>query len=255
MKITSTKYKNETVRVDGTPVLFDDNGVADVPTRTVLRLARDPVHEVGKNRTDHVEVVYEAPSPSRKKPRKPNNAASAAMLARRERKVQRQAEIHIERTKGTPMKEIVKKFGRKTAAPLLALLVVVLTPSVALAAEAVVSTATQEILVKVIEIVGTLLGVVATWAVWKAKSYFEKKTKIDIPEKYEALMESWAQKGVNYAKEIAHKKAKESVIYKGPEKLELALKFGLDLAEEHKLDARAKEKLEKYIHAKLGEAR
>ena len=106
-----------------------------------------------------------------------------------------------------------------------------------------------------IELMAGVLTVVLSALAIKVRTYFTKKTGIEIPAQTEAMLEAWAIKGMNYAKEKAHQANKDKNTLTGPAKLELALKFGLDLAEEHKLGGKAKEKLENYIHAKLGESR
>ena len=112
------------------------------------------------------------------------------------------------------------------------------------------------ILGHVIEVVATALALLVAWGVRKATKYFEAKTKIDIPDKMEIMIANWASKSVDYAEEKAHqfRKAKKRKM-KGPDKLEAALGFGLSLAEEHGMTELAKEKLEMYIEAKLGEKR
>ena len=143
----------------------------------------------------------------------------------------------------------------RKALALMTFALVFLASGLALAAEAADPGALSRVVDKLIEVAAGVLAILIPYVLWKVRAFVEKKTKIDIPEKTEAMLEAWAMKGLHYAKEIAHQKTKENITLKGPEKLELALKFGLDLAEEHKIDKKAKEKLEKYVHAKLGEAR
>ena len=114
----------------------------------------------------------------------------------------------------------------------------------------------SRILGHAIEIIATILLLLATWATKKAVTYFEKKTNIDVPAATEAMIADWAGRAVNYAEEKAHQyKSSKKRKMKGPDKLEAALSFGLALAEQHKLPDLAKDKLEAYIESKLGEIR
>lgn len=110
----------------------------------------------------------------------------------------------------------------------------------------------QQLLAHLLEIVAAVVTILVAWLTKKASSYFQRKTGVET----EALLTAWADKGVNYATEQAHKYLqKTGHRMKGPEKLEQALQFGLMLAEENKLPNQAKEKLVSYIEAKLGEGR
>jgi len=118
------------------------------------------------------------------------------------------------------------------------------------------SPALSRVMTHVIELMATLLMVLMTALIGKATSYFTKKTKIEIPAKTEEMLASWGGKAVNYASEKAHQyNAEKGELMKGPDKLEVALGFGLSLAEEHGMADLAKEKLTKYIEAHLGEKR
>jgi hypothetical protein len=107
-----------------------------------------------------------------------------------------------------------------------------------------------------IELLASILMILMGLLAKKATTFFERKTKIDIPAKQEEMIAAWAGKAVTYGKEKAHQFRKEKgEKMKGPDKLEHALSFGLSLAEEHGLPDLAKDKLTKYIEAKLGEER
>lgn len=118
------------------------------------------------------------------------------------------------------------------------------------------ASAFSQVMTHVIELMATLLMLLMTALIAKATSYFTKKTKIEIPAKTEEMLAVWGSKAVNYASEKAHQyNASKGETMKGPEKLEVALGFGLSLAEEHGMADLAKEKLTKYIEAHLGEKR
>lgn len=124
------------------------------------------------------------------------------------------------------------------------------------AAKSEVKSALGGLLVQIIELLGIILGLLAAWLMKKGITYVEKKTKVDIPAKYEEMLAEWAGKAVNYASEKAHQFAVEKgEKMKGPDKLEAALGFGMALAEEHGVTKLGKEKLVKYIESKLGETR
>ena len=107
-----------------------------------------------------------------------------------------------------------------------------------------------------IEAVATLLMVLIGFAVRKVSKFFHEKTKIEIPAKTEDMISAWGEKAVGYAKEKAHQYVTEKgEKMKGPDKLEVALGFGLGLAEEYGLPNLAKDKLTKYIEAHLGTTR
>jgi hypothetical protein len=119
-----------------------------------------------------------------------------------------------------------------------------------------VKSALGSLLVQVIEVLTVVLMLLAGWLTKKGITFVEKKTKVDIPAKYEDMLAGWAGKSVSYAAEKAHQYAVEKgEKMKGPDKLEAALGFGLSLAEEHGVTDLGKEKLVKYIESKLGESR
>lgn len=124
----------------------------------------------------------------------------------------------------------------------------------AFAQEAPAPAVASQLLEHLVEIIAAALGALLLLLVKKAITFVEAKTKIDIPAKTEEMLYDWASRGVSYAEEKAHQVASKTTI-KGPEKLELALGFAMKLAEEHKLDQLAKEKLVKYIEAHLGTTR
>ena len=137
-------------------------------------------------------------------------------------------------------------------------IVVWLMPAVAYAeaAEAADMNAASDMMMMVLKIVMTVLGILATWLTTKGIKFVEHKTKIDIPEKYETLMHSWADKGIGLAHEKSHHLVqKTGERLKGSEKMEVALGFINGMIKQYELPEMANEKLEEYIHAKLGMGR
>jgi hypothetical protein len=114
----------------------------------------------------------------------------------------------------------------------------------------------SELLMMVLKVVFSILGILTTWLVTKGITFFERKTKIDIPASYENTIFGWADKGIGLANEKAHQTLKEQgKKLKGPEKMDIALGFVNTLIQQHKLDAMAQDKLKTYIEAKLGMTR
>ena len=120
------------------------------------------------------------------------------------------------------------------------------------AAVAEPSSAAGQILLYVIEVASALLIVFLTWASAKVGGWLKAKTGIEV----DALLDTYAAKGVAYAEEKAHQYlAEKDEKLKGSEKLEVALNFALGRAEQNKLPEKAKDKLVGYIEAKLGQER
>jgi hypothetical protein len=133
---------------------------------------------------------------------------------------------------------------------------VLILRGVALAADAVAPSAATSFLEQFIQLVGAVLAAVLIVLARKAMVYFEQKTKIDIPANTETMISDWAGKAVDYAKEKAHQYNQANPgKMRGPEKLEVALNFGLELAEQYKIADVAKDKLVKAIEAQLGSTR
>jgi hypothetical protein len=115
------------------------------------------------------------------------------------------------------------------------------------------SPAVVRLLDHLLEIAATLLMLVMTWAGMKAKTWFSEKTKIEIPAAIDAQLMRVASMATGFAESKARKLlADNQEKMKGPDKLDTALKFGLDLAEAQNLPKWSKDKLEDYIEAKLG---
>lgn len=110
-----------------------------------------------------------------------------------------------------------------------------------------------ELLLTVMKIVFSALGIVATWLTTKAITYFQNKTKIDIPAATEQMLFAWADQSVGLAAEKAHQiLQKTGTALSGEEKLNIASQFVLDLAKKHNLEGVLEDKVKNYIEAKLG---
>jgi len=137
---------------------------------------------------------------------------------------------------------------KKTLLSLTAFLLAFLFAGVAHAAEAGDPVASQA-LTYVIEVASALLLVLLAWASAKASAWMKAKTGIEV----NAMLSSFAMQGIAFAEEKAHQAVKANgEKLRGPEKLELALQFAIDLAEANGLPKKAQEKLSDYIEARLG---
>ena len=135
------------------------------------------------------------------------------------------------------------------------LMLIWLYPTMSVAQDGVLveTSAAQDFLLMAVKIVFTILSVLTTWLVGKAIVFFERKTTIDIPASTEDLMYKWADRGIGLATEKSHQAVKKhGKKLKGPEKLEIALKFVSDMVKKYKLEAMAEEKLTEYVESKLG---
>lgn len=120
-------------------------------------------------------------------------------------------------------------------------------------AERLDPTVASELAETAIKIVAAILLCVITWAGRKAIVWFESKTKIDIPEKQEAMIEGWIKAGIALAEEKAWQKLKDKTSQlKGPEKLEVAGTFVWGLVQQHGLADWTRDKIVDKIEAKLG---
>ena len=93
----------------------------------------------------------------------------------------------------------------------------------------------------------------AMWAANRVIRAIEKKWGIDIPERQEALVETWIGQGILLAEEKSRSKVKEKLDrLRGPAKLEIALQYVLGMINSQGWDTWAKNKLASKIEAKLG---
>jgi hypothetical protein len=85
-----------------------------------------------------------------------------------------------------------------------------------------------------IQTLSPILLALSGWLAHRLIKAFETKTKIDVPVKQEAQIDAWIASGIRYAEEKAYQavKAKADKIT-GPEKLETAVGFALDLAKKN----------------------
>lgn len=138
----------------------------------------------------------------------------------------------------------------------LVFLVVLLFPVLAFAQDVEVPSALYTLLDTLLNVLLPILTILGSYAVWKAKKWFEAKTKFDIPEKYDSQLDRWVEKGVVYAGEKARTALKnnEEKLTMGKKK-ELALSYVNDMIEQYNLPQVAEEKLTKMVEAKLGYVR
>jgi hypothetical protein len=108
-----------------------------------------------------------------------------------------------------------------------------------------------------------LLPVVALLAMWGARkliSAFEAKSKIDVSQKTEAQIEEWIMQAIALAEEKTRKSTKTALgTITGPEKLEIASQYVLDLIKKYELDKKVgawgRDKVKDLVEARLPETR
>lgn len=106
------------------------------------------------------------------------------------------------------------------------------------------------------EIIAGVLLVVATWLARKGVKLVENKFKIDVPEKIENRIDSWVDDGIAYAEEKARAAlSRKTQTVTGPEKLEMAADFVLDLIEQRGFDDWTRDRIKAKIEAKLNKKR
>lgn len=123
------------------------------------------------------------------------------------------------------------------------------------AAVAVGAPAIHEFVDAVIKIAIGVISLLATWGATRAISFFEKKTKIDIPERQEAMVDHWIRQGIALAEEKAHQKAKDNLKLEPSAKRDMALAFAWDMAQRFELADWTKARIEDKLHAALGTSR
>jgi hypothetical protein len=107
-----------------------------------------------------------------------------------------------------------------------------------------------------LDIAAPVVTLFAMWLAHRLIKAFESKTKIDVPAKYEEMIDAWVLKGVHYAEEKGRNAiAAKGPALAGPEKLELAAGFVADLAERAGFADMAKDKIMKLVESKLSETR
>ena len=143
-------------------------------------------------------------------------------------------------------------------AGLLALLAVLSISSVAFAADPVpeAPAAATRLMGIAFDVLALVVSAFVMWGVHRLLALFEKKSGIDIPAKQEEMIDVWVKKGIVYAEEKSRSKIKSiGEKLKGPEKLEVAAKFALDMAESRGLVKWTKDKIAAKVEASLGEHR
>lgn len=139
----------------------------------------------------------------------------------------------------------------KKIAGILTFLCLMLLASIAFAADG--PSVVSRLVDSALEILAPVVALFAMWAAHKLIKVFESKTSIDVPAKTEEMIDEWLLKAVAYAEEKGRTAVKTQLEpIKGPEKLEMAVNFVLDLAEKYNLKGLTKEKVTKMVEAKLG---
>lgn len=110
--------------------------------------------------------------------------------------------------------------------------------------------------VKIIEITLTILtpalGLFLLWGARKVIQFAERKTGIDLPVKQEKQIDAWILQAIAFAEEKARKASKSKLSkVTGPEKLELAADYVIDLIQKAGWDTWARDKLKNRIEALL----
>lgn len=142
-------------------------------------------------------------------------------------------------------------------AGLLVFLVLAALRSVAWAQGAEGAAADPNVLTRVTELAFQILAVVATvfamWAANKLIKLFEDKTKMDIPERQEALLQSVLDEGIHYASEQGYKLLKDKTgRLTGPQLLETAGDYVLDEAYKRGLPELGSDYVRRRLEARLG---
>jgi len=105
----------------------------------------------------------------------------------------------------------------------------------------------------VVQILTPVLITLAGWLAHRLVAVFEKKTGIDVPKKQEDMIDTWIESGIYYAEEKSRSLIKEKANkLKGPEKLEIAGKFVLDMVKKNGWDAWTKEAVLAKVEGSLG---
>lgn len=99
------------------------------------------------------------------------------------------------------------------------------------------------------------LAILVPWAVGKGLSWFEKKTKIDIPSREEKLVEDLIRGGLNLAEERAHQAKSGGDKMGKDKKRDTAVDFAWEAIQRAGLDKWTKDMIDKKMHAMLGASR
>ena len=104
-----------------------------------------------------------------------------------------------------------------------------------------------------------LVPVLTAFAMYLANklvTVFEKKTGIDISFKNEHFIHGWISDAIHLAEEWSYKQTKtKAAKFTGPEKIELAADFVLDMIDRYNLAGWTRDKVIKAIEARLGTLR
>lgn len=103
-----------------------------------------------------------------------------------------------------------------------------------------------------LQILAPLVVVLAGYLANRLVKVLEAKTGVDIPEKQEAMLDTYIQDGIRYAEEKAHQAAKRAdAKLTGHEKLEAATSFVLHYVEKNGWVEWTRDRLKAKIDAKI----
>jgi hypothetical protein len=103
------------------------------------------------------------------------------------------------------------------------------------------------------QIIVPIISLFAMWATHRLIGVFEKKTKFDIPDKQERKIDEWIESGIHWAEEKSRSAIKTKANkLKGPEKLEAAGSFVMEMVKARGWIDWSRKKIEEKIEAQLG---
>lgn len=98
-----------------------------------------------------------------------------------------------------------------------------------------------------------VLSLFAAYLTNRLIGVFEQKTGFDVADKHEQWIRDWVEKGIHLGEEWSYKKVKgQTGKLTGPEKLEVAADFVLDMVAKYNIPGWTRDKVTKYIEAQLG---
>lgn len=103
------------------------------------------------------------------------------------------------------------------------------------------------------KILAPIVTMLAAWLVHRLVALLEKKTGIEIPEREEAMIDKWVREGVHLVEEWSFKKIKAGTEkLTGPEKLEKAGDYVMDLVAARGLADWTRERVNKKLESWIG---
>ncbi len=115
------------------------------------------------------------------------------------------------------------------------------------------SSVASQAAVVALQVLTPILVALAGWLAHRIVKVVEAKTGIDIPDRQEAKIDDWIEQGIHLAEEKSRSYIKEKANkLKGPEKLELAGDFVMEMIRKNGWDTWAKDAIVKKIEGSLG---